>query len=833
MRYYCCDEKRRLKLEGMPGLNGFDYIEVSEDQVTLLVYFVNEIAPGVLDRGNFAVEGGERIRSISITAVRKPEHDEVSAPEAIPYCLALGVSSPGDFSHYVLQLRDASDNTAVPAGFDPILSSVQFSFKVRCPSNFDCRAKKVCCPTPARSPEIDYLAKGYASFRQVMLDRLAVLMPDWKERNPADVGVALVELMAYVGDRLSYQQDAIATEAYLGTARHRTSVRRHARLVDYAMHDGCNARVWVRVITDTNADGKLLPGPDPTQDRAGTVLLTQTSAASGPVPTTQLGVVLSEGPIVFETMHDIILHAAHDELLFHTWGDTRCCLPQGATAAALSGSCPNLKVGDVLILAEVKGPRTGIAGDADLTKRHPVRLTRVHYCRDEVYGVDVTEIQWGTEDALPFPLCVSRVKDNGDVEDVSVAWGNIVLADHGLTVPVGKDEHGTPNREELGTVPVAEARRNPQETYDFCALGKPDMFVPEFRPRLGQGPVTFSRPVQTDEPAALATCTGVETAMPAVAVKQKAAPADNIPWRPVRHLLDSQRDDKVFVVETEDGGTAGLRFGDGDHGAQPEPGSSFTTRYRVGNGQRGNVGRGAIRHVVCDGVAAIQVDNPLPATGGTDPESTAAVRQAAPIAFRTQQRAVTPQDYEEVAMRHAEVQRARATFRWTGSWHTVFLTIDRKNGLPVDSEFEQEIRDHMERFRLAGYDLEVDAPLFAPLEVELAVCVKPDHFCGDVEQVLLRVLGGGVRPCGRLGFFHPDNLTFGQTVYLSRVLAAAQAVPGVASVRPLTFRRWGTHDTEALDRERIELGRLEIARLDNDPSYPEHGVLRLKMEGGK
>ena len=55
------------------------------------------------------------------------------------------------------------------------------------------------------------------------------------------MGVTLVELLAYVADELSYRQDAVATEAYLDTARSRVSLRRHARLVDYRMHDGCNA----------------------------------------------------------------------------------------------------------------------------------------------------------------------------------------------------------------------------------------------------------------------------------------------------------------------------------------------------------------------------------------------------------------------------------------------------------------------------------------------------------------------------------------------------------------------------------------------------------------
>jgi hypothetical protein len=70
--------------------------------------------------------------------------------------------------------------------------------------------------------------------------------------------VALVETLAYVGDHLSYTQDAVASEAYLGTARRRTSLRRHARLLDYALHDGCNARVFVTLEVTAKAEGKKL-----------------------------------------------------------------------------------------------------------------------------------------------------------------------------------------------------------------------------------------------------------------------------------------------------------------------------------------------------------------------------------------------------------------------------------------------------------------------------------------------------------------------------------------------------------------------------------------------
>src|ERR1044072_4093137 len=91
-----------------------------------------------------------------------------------------------------------------------------------------------------------------------MLDRMTLLARDWQERSPADLGIVLVELLAYSADYLSYRQDAIATEAYLGTSRKRVSVRRHARLVDYFMHDGCNARAWLHIQAGPGVHGLVL-----------------------------------------------------------------------------------------------------------------------------------------------------------------------------------------------------------------------------------------------------------------------------------------------------------------------------------------------------------------------------------------------------------------------------------------------------------------------------------------------------------------------------------------------------------------------------------------------
>jgi hypothetical protein len=143
------------------------------------------------------------------------------------------------------------------------------------------------------------------------------------------------------------------------------------------------------------------------------------------------------------------------------------------------------------------------------------------------------------------------------------------------------------------------------------------------------------------------------------------------------------------------------------------------------------------------------------------------------------------------------------------------------------------MRKHLERYRMAGHDLEIDGPRYVPLELEMRVCVKPDYFRSVVKDALLEVFSNRMLPSGRPGVFHPDNFTFGQPVYLSPLYAAAQGVEGVASVDITTFQRFRTPDQKPLQDGKLTLGRLEIARLDNNPNFPERGVYRLSLGGGK
>jgi hypothetical protein len=855
MQYFCCDDNRRELVQAHPTLNGIDFLEVVDDpslpadqrQRLLRIRFLRDSGLAALTADNIRIEGGERIRDVAATGL--------AIDSADARVLAVTVNHPGDFSTYTLRLARSRTDPARLDGFDPILSAVAFSFKVECPSDFDCQPERSCPPEAQNQPEINYLAKDYASFRRLMLDRMAALMPDWRERNPADAGIALVELLAYVADHLSYRQDAIATEAYLATARRRVSVRRHARLVDYTMHDGCNARAWLHVLLDTSAAPEdavmLLPFDEATGVR--TRFLTGSPLAAK-VEDAELDRALARfQPDVFELMARAALYREHNELHFYTWGARACCLPQGATGATLrddSESRLRLRPGDVLIFEERRGPLTGDPADADRNHRQAVLLTRVSpeavvvmedgietnrmpgpLLNDPLTGQAIVEIEWAAADALQFPLCISAVTDEAHgvqlVEDVSVALGNIVLADHGRTIA----------REVIGQVPRPQVFLAPVAAADRCAERELVAIPPRFRPRLSERPLTQSAPLDSAKLASAVAALryAPDSALPAVQLSGVLGP-NLASWMPKLSLLNSAADTSDFVVEVEADGSASIRFGDDASGRRPDADTIFTADYRVGNGARGNVGAGAIRHIIASPAVAgaiESVSNPLPASGGVEPESSEDVRQRAPSAFRTQERAVTAEDYAAVIERRDDIQQAAATFRWTGSWRTVFISADREGGSQVDDSYREGLRAFVEPYRMAGQDVELDSPRSVPLEVTMQVCVKSGYFRSDVKQALLEVFSNRDMPDGRRGAFHPDNFTFGQPVYLSRLYAAAQAVDGVESVRITQFERQGTPDPKPLDDGKLTFARLEIARLDNDPNFPERGVFHLIVQGGQ
>ena len=839
-------DRRRQLLQEQTALNGVDYVEVvtpsaGSPATQLRVVFVNPLntIPGP---DQIRVAGGDRIPSVQVEAV-----DVTDDPDTVLVTLA----GSGDLSTYTLQLVGGTTDSAPPAWIDPVLASTCFTFSPDCMSDLPCDDEPACPPAAVVEPRLDYLARDWESLRALLLDRTSVLQPAWKQRNTADVRTVLIELLAELGDRASYKQDAITTEAYLGTACRRISVRRHARLVDYAMGDGTNARTWVQFAVP--GDVRIVSGGSVPVVPPRTRLLTGTLDAPCLVPAGADAEIRARraGAIEFQTMEPLlVVVGAHSSMHFYTWSGSRPALPAGATAATLAGHLPDLADGQVLILIENRdpqGPQKAVA-DADPSRRQAVRLTSAvafdggNTLRDELTGDEITEVTWHSGDALQFPLLIEgeiTTEDGGSEDggseiftDGALALGNIVLADHGQQeVPM-----------QFGPVPDSG-----RVTFSF--LKGPLTQVARWRIDSSDTQQDLL-PVDPSDSAASAQAAPTDVVLPDVTLQY----SDGRKWNVQPDLLSSGTNRDV-VIEVDDDGIGWLRFGRIDdglpvNGQPPEPGQIIEATYRTGNGEIGNIGGGAIRSVLDDGHIAASlrdvlagpgatVTNPVPAQGGTEPETIEQVRQRAPFAFRRQERAVTAEDYAGRAQQFglpgpARIQRAVASIRWTGSWYTVVVAVDPSGSETADPGFLAEVQDYLDGYRMAGHDLQVVAAEYAPLEVGLAIHVDPAYRQDQVRTALVEVMSNRRLPDGRLGLFHPDRLTFGTAIYLGPIVAAAQAIAGVARVTPTRFSRYRLPGTDARATGRIDIGPREIARLDNDPSRPELGRFYLDdLEGGR
>src|SRR5262249_24209300 len=212
-----------------------------------------------------------------------------------------------------------------------------------------------------------------------------------------------------------------------------------------------------------------------------------------------------------------------------------------------------------------------------------------------------------------------------------------------------------------------------------------------------------------------------------------------------------------------------------------------------------------------------QVTNPLPAEGGQDAEPADRVREMAPQAFRAKQyRAVRAEDYEQTATSLPWVQRAGTAFRYTGSWLSVFTTVDPRGAeaIPVDRAIE--LTELLDRRRLAGYESFVQAPRFASLDLWITLCAQADAFRGDVKRGVLTALDTLAHPGGTLGFFAPDRFSFGVALERSALEAAIQSVDGVDGVLSVRYRRRGHTRGFVAMPDAVAVARDEIVRVDND-----------------
>ena len=711
-----------------------------------------------------------------------------------------------------------------PAGleFDPLRTWLAVRLRPECPDLAPCIPPPPDEPPERPLPAYDYLARDWRSLRAALIELLLRDRPD-ADLSPADPAIGLIELFAHAGDLLHYRLDRVATEAYLETARLRTSVRRHARLVDFTLAEAVSARTHVHV--------SVPPGTGPTAVDAGEVAVDGPGSASA-----------------FTLDAGLTAHDALGEIAIYDWGEEACSLGAGATECVLVRPTPADPLGDGWLAEDdllafevvdasdagaharwskrlqpwpVDVPVDGFRAPLASRAAQVVRLTHVEPYADPLLGtgLDLTLVRWAAEDALArsYPVGIDAA---AGAPEVVVARGNVVRAHHGRVVD------GPP-----GTTLLAHehAHGGPVEEFEITLAGAP--------PRAGRGGgpgVAFD---EEGRPHGLAVTVGLPSGVRAAAN-----------W--VRTLLDADpsASDFAFVVDVEEHESPALRFRTGAVGRPPPLGSVVSARYELGGGSSGNIAANALglleRNTSLPGqVPAWQVHtdaatgepiaarNPVRGTGGQERMTLEVARRDAPEAFAVDlRRAVLPADYAATAAARPRVQRATARRGWSGSWPVMTTVVDLTDQDEDDRRADlAALRVALDGVRMIGTEAAVVDGTPVGLLLSLALCVAPGVDAEGARAAALRALrpGSDVRP----GLFHPSRLQLGAPIYVSAAVAAVAALPGVDAVEPREARRLS--DPPGTVRTVIAVAADEVAVLDDDPARPERGRIDIVVRGGR
>lgn len=661
---------------------------------------------------------------------------------------------------------------------------------------------------PPGSPAIDYLGRDYAAFTTQMRAGVAQRVGEdaaWALDHPADPMTTLIEMLAYAADHLSFRQDAAGTESYLPTARHRLSLRRHGRLRDYAVDDGCNARTAL-VVTVT-ADGVIPAGVQVVTQQPGTLGLTLPPGQTLVAQTT-----------VFETMVETPVALLRNNLALPLARTTAYTLPKGTIQAQLNTTQTGLVPGQLLAFVQTVAP----AGVAHPFGAQIVRLLRIDPVTDANGSAWATLISWHPEDALTAPLTLPAQNQPGMVQ----LYGNVLLADHGRSIAAQPVPH---------TAPSGRPYRPAVEVEDPVSAAPPPTIQPGFD---GTQPLAQAALMVPSATATLAPDPRTATLCVTMAGERPGMAGVTDRWQARADLLATPAAGRAFAAAPEDGvgGTRRrlfLRFGDGAYGTAPPPGTRFAATVRVGDGQSGRVRANALVQIVGAPPLISFITNPLPAAPAR-PESNESVRLFAATGFRTNMRGIEPADWHRIARADPLVVSAQARVGEDG-YAPCIVGLTTRETVPADQSFAvaaARLMDHA----VLGAPPVIEQGSDVPVTIALVVYCVTGSDLAAVRARLLRRIGAGSRADGGAAQFNAAAWPLGRSVLLADLVATLRADPAVgfvvsdpASDPRIEFRTVAGDDSTAAN---IAAGRIAIrphqrARADNNPLHPEFGLVRL------
>ncbi|WP_050478889.1 putative baseplate assembly protein [Herbaspirillum rhizosphaerae] len=242
-------------------------------------------------------------------------------------------------------------------------------------------------------------------------------------------------------------------------------------------------------------------------------------------------------------------------------------------------------------------------------------------------------------------------------------------------------------------------------------------------------------------------------------------------WQEVPDFFGSGPGDRHYVLDHQ---TGELRFGDGKRGMVPPPGARNVrlSWYRAGGGTSGNVAAGLLTIPVSNTRDIAGVTNFFAASGGSDAESQEQLLDRAPRALRHQQRAVTRDDYEDLALQAStEVARVKCVplhdlrenpymllprnQEASGAGKVSVIIVPHSAApqpLPT-LELIRRVRDYLRSRACVEAAVEVTGPLYLPVDVKVNLTIESARYADTVKQQVRQRLDTYLHPLtgGRSG----------------------------------------------------------------------------------
>ncbi|WP_298770740.1 hypothetical protein [uncultured Shewanella sp.] len=723
--------QRRQLIQQHAVINGLDYILV-KDETCLELYFIkpalNLAGGGASSKTLPRLDPNNIIVELLYAGVKQTLTFDVEYVEEAFYLkLKLDPPLPTQREAYI-KITVLSDD------IDPFFRAAEVK------SHFNQQSEdRLSTANLSAVPRLDYRAKDYDTFKQLIETELTHNIPDWRDRNAADMMVMLTEVLAYTGDMLSYKQDAVATEAYLSTARFDLSLQRHCRLLDYAIEKNTTARAWVTVLVDAAITlpprSLFFCGGD---EQCPVLSLFEYQDRQG------------GKEVVFEAMDEAHCLPEYNHLIPYDFGIQDYVIPKGCQTLAVKGKI-NIKKGQLVALM-----------DNQLQSSPQV----VRLMQEGVYHTDplseqaYTQLYWYAHDALIESWQAQT----------SYLCANVLLVDRGETLPFEKL-----------TLYLRNAQYFAQLSHTHLVHGN-RLDVTQFNNEAASDGIKQSSVTATPQLQVIESQVSVDPESFCNGV------LPNQYWTNVTDFLDSTPNAKHVVLD-EHQGMAELRFGDGLFGAFPNIFNYFYASCRITPNKDHQIAAGKINQVYLPEhldiaiEAVTEIKNLHPVGDSRSKHSAQAIKLAAPVQHRQRLNLVLSQDYIDLMLADNRVENVCFEKAWSGSHEVYYFYLHPRN----EANLEEVIPYFMQQFeRYKVLNQRVVIHLFSPLLLKMSVniTVAAGHSMPALHQGLTLHLSDDAQ----MGIFAPERFSFGTPLYASEILETLLNIEGVENVQLSAFQ---------------------------------------------